>query len=235
MPHPPRQPAGWPADLDAAFEELFDAFAHRPKPASPQMCVGHCVDLAEYEAFCRTAPRDLDEHLVDRYWSNQSDDWDLTTHFMPALLRAMPADVMEGIRDFTVTMGLNSRWPDLTGRERAAVESFCRAWFADVLGLPPTGGHTARRVLEAVATIGLDVAPYLAFWATVDTRDARWQLVDTVLDGPPDEFAAAFDRWLLTPPARAMIAECGRGDLSAEDLEALDVVAWSIRRREGTV
>ncbi|MET7417530.1 hypothetical protein [Dactylosporangium sp. NPDC005555] len=232
MPHPPIPSADWSADLNATFEELFDAFAHRPKPAHPQMCVGHCIDQAEYEAFCRTAPRDLDEQLVDRYWPNQSDDWDLTTHFMPAILRAMPSDFMKGIRDFSITTGLNHRWPDLTERERAAVESFCRAWFVDVLRHRPTGGHTARRVLEATAEIGLDVSPYLTYWETIGTPDARWQLVDTVLDNPDDSYAETFDRWLLTPAARAMIAECGRGELTDIELEWLDVVAWAVSQRE---
>jgi hypothetical protein len=71
---PPVPSADWSVDLNATFQELFDAFAHRPKPAAPKMCIGHCIDQAEYEAFCRTAPRDLDEQLVNRYWPNQSDD-----------------------------------------------------------------------------------------------------------------------------------------------------------------
>jgi hypothetical protein len=31
---PPVPPADWPSDLDAAVEEVFEAFAHRPKPVN---------------------------------------------------------------------------------------------------------------------------------------------------------------------------------------------------------
>ncbi|MET7393517.1 hypothetical protein ABZS66_08495 [Dactylosporangium sp. NPDC005572] len=235
MPHPPGPSTGWSVDLSTAFEELFDAFGHRPKPANPKMCVGHCINQAEYEAFCRTAPRDLDDQLIDRYWWNESDDWDLTTHFMPAILRAMPSDPLEGIRDFSITSGLNIRWPDLTERERAAVESFCRAWFADVLGHRPTRGHTASRVLEATAAIGLDISPYLTYWETVGTPGACWQLDDmvpSVVSNPDDSYAKTFCRWLLTPAPRAMIAECGRGELTDKELEWLEVVARAANQHE---
>jgi hypothetical protein len=230
VPKPSVSPADWPSDLDAAIEELLDAFERRPKPANPLMCVGHCTDQADYEELCRISPRDLDGDLLDHYRSNTSFDWELMTHFMPALLRAMPTD--DGISDLTVTIGLLARWPELTERERAAVDTFCRAWLADTLSRWPTRGHTASRVLEATAQIGLDIVPYLAYWETVDTDEARWQLVDTVVDDPEPLFAATFDRWLLTPAARAMIAECGRSELTNRDRERLDVVAWAIGVRE---
>jgi hypothetical protein len=50
-------------------------------------------------------------------------------------------------------------------------------------------------------------------------------------DGPKN-CAEAFGRWLLTPAARTMIAECGRDEQTDGDRKQLDIVAWQIDLRE---
>ncbi|GAA2376835.1 hypothetical protein [Dactylosporangium salmoneum] len=216
-------------DLDAAAEELFAAFAHRPRPSAPRLCAGHCTGEDDHELLNRIDPRDLDGELLDRYWWNTSFDWELMTYFMPSLLRALPAD--DGIGDFIVAIGLHARWPELTGRERAAVEAFVRAWFADTLRHLPSDGRTAGRVLDAAATIGLDVEPYLEHWATVGTREARWQLVDLVVPGP-DACAEPFGRWLLTPAPRAMLAACAPDARTERDRDRLETALGVLALRE---
>jgi hypothetical protein len=228
---PSEPPTGWSIDLDATVEELFDAFAHRPKPVSPQLCVGHCTSEADYRALCRISPRDLNGDLLDRYRGNTSFDDVLMMHFMPALLRAMPT---EAINDLSITIPLNVRWPQLTDRERAAIDAFCQAWFTDVLRHRPAHVQRARYVLAASTQIGLGVGPYLTYWETVDTDAARWQLIDTILDGFDERDGHGrneFDAWLFTPAAQAMIARCGEGELTDHDREQLDVASWAIDLR----
>jgi hypothetical protein len=214
--------------LDAT-DELFEAFAHRPKPASPTLCVGHCTDMADAELLCRISPRDLDGDLLNHYASNTSFDYELMTHFMPALLRALPGGNTLG--EFAVAFGLSARWPDLTDRERAAVDAFCLAWFADTLRRMPDSDRPARHVLWVVGMIGRALDPYLVYWETVGTAEARWHLVDMVLDGPTGTDADTFNRWLLEPAARAMIAECHHDNLTDHDREQLDVATWAIGLR----
>ncbi|MEU2613319.1 hypothetical protein ABZ570_17300 [Micromonospora sp. NPDC007271] len=173
----------FPPDLERATERLYAAFAHHPLPPDMEEACEHCVDPEVVGRFVRTPLRDLAPDQLGIYLSNPG-TWGNGTelpHLVPRLLQAYAGGEMtHWWSPETVAYRIHGRWQDRSPAERTAVEEFFRAWWRWTLTSFPST-NPAWDLLDAVATLGLDVGPYLADFAELPGEEPARQLAE-VLD-----------------------------------------------------
>lgn len=166
----------WEA-LRGSTEDLYEAFSPYPLRARAEIprCT-HCVS-DEDDARLRAKPlRELTDHELGIVlhnagtWGEESD----VKHFLPRLFELVSLEIAgqpsgldsAGLGNRIQTVGTAvTAWP---ASERAALTSFCLAWWRATLATWPSSplvlDGTAEGVLCAIAQFTDDLAPYLTTW-----------------------------------------------------------------------
>lgn len=172
-----------PAELAAAVEGLYAAFAAHPLRVWTEPCL-HCV-TREQEFALHAAPlRDLPADVVRPYAAHAMTTWGDEREFLHFLPRVLEIAVTGGFGwpDLQVLFaGLRrAGWHTWPRGERAAVEAFLLALWRSTLASFPSL-HTAEDVLCAIAQAADDMTPYLDMWAADRGEAASRHLVEIVL------------------------------------------------------
>ncbi|PWR14202.1 hypothetical protein DKT69_17520 [Micromonospora sicca] len=201
----------FPPDLERTKDRLYAAFAHHRLPPDMEAC-DHCVDPAEVELFRCTPLRDLAPDQLGTYLSNPGTWGDGTElpHLVPRLLEGYAiGEMADWWSPETVACRIEQRWRDWSPAERSAVEEFFRAWWRWTLTSCPAT-NPAWDLLEAVASLGLDVGGYLADFAELSGEEPARHLAE-VLDSwawgglLPEDAKRVVGRWLVAgTPARLL-------------------------------
>jgi hypothetical protein len=170
--------------MPAALERLYVVFGRLPRPVSVDGCP-HCVG--------DDGRRLLDQPLrllepggvVARHaaaalltWGGVED----FRYFLPRLLECAVADAFS-YPDPEIVFGklAIAGWQDWPGEQRAAVDAFLAAWWADVLA-GDRSGLKIGTVVCCLGATGADMASYLERWGRLETVTAIGLLHEFVMN-----------------------------------------------------
>ncbi|TKK90811.1 hypothetical protein FDA94_03335 [Herbidospora galbida] len=200
------------ADLDQAVDALYTAFSRYPLPAETDAC-DHCVSPEQVRA-TRAAPlRVLTASALAPYAGNALSTWgdvDEFRHFLPRILELLVLEELDGWYADVVLDRLGARWDDWRPREREAIIAVVGAWWNRTLNHYPRDVDVMKMIEIIAASLGLDLAPYLAAWEANTTEPAArhlaWLLHDyTVASGHGAEWYALLTDWIMGPAPAAIL------------------------------
>lgn len=222
--------------LAEAVEQLYATFdRYRPRKMYGCPC---CTSDAEGERLVSTPLRSLTADNLSRYAFKAVSTWGTVEdfkHFLPRILELTAAGDFRRTVDPEVILEKPgyAEWTSWTARERAAVETFYRSLWRDLLSTYP---HplAADECLCGIGGTMTDLRPYLSDWEADDRRAAAMHFADFVQQNLPRSFkkkprlsnafwggrpvqAGQVWAWLLDP---AWIAAVERGFFRYADDEA---------------
>jgi hypothetical protein len=168
-----------------AVEGLYAAFGHVRRPARVPGCP-HCVAPEEDRPLLDRPVRALPPDDLARYAAKAISTWggaEEFRYFLPRLLECAAADAF-GYPDPAVVFGklAVAGWHDWPADERAAIEAFLTAWWADTLDRYPAAPG-AGTVLCCLGAARADLTPFLDHWGALPAADAVRHLHEFVLYG----------------------------------------------------
>ncbi len=173
------------AELLAAIDGLYDAFAGYARLPPPRYYeaadpVGFGAPLAS-KPLRRLGPTDLERFKwkVLTTWGD-ADDF---RHYLPRMLELEATETARhaGGPEVIFSRLAYAAWGEWPPAEREAVESFCRAWWADVTHSHPCPIEP-QVVLCCVGQIADDLHGYLRAWQPARSRGEAMQFADWVRD-----------------------------------------------------
>jgi hypothetical protein len=169
------------SELQAAVEELYREFAHYPLNLRMVACEC-CVDPQTYANLFDGKLSELEPEQLRHFASQAATTWgtrDDYRHFLPRIFEVMatgaPLDI--GFEAWLQASKLEyTGWRKWPHGERAGVEAFWKAWFNEVvsrnLDADRYNQPGANDLIEAMASIGIDIAPLLEQWSTATIAGA---------------------------------------------------------------
>jgi hypothetical protein len=167
-----------------AVDELYAVFGLLRRPARVEGCP-HCVGPDEDRRLLDRPLRSLPPEDLARYAAKALNTWggvEEFRYFVPRLLECAAADAF-GYPDPEIVFGklVSAEWTTWAADERAAVEAFLKAWWAEALeGHPVRPGISTR--LSSLATTGVALNPFLDDWGRLATSAAIRHLHEFVID-----------------------------------------------------
>ncbi|GAA4634928.1 hypothetical protein GCM10023196_078420 [Actinoallomurus vinaceus] len=167
-----------------AVDELYGVFGLIRRPARVEGC-SHCVGPDEDRRLLDRPLRSLPPEDLARYAAKALNTWggaEEFRYFVPRLLECAAADAF-GYPDPEIVFGklVTAEWRTWVADERAAVEAFLRAWWAEALEDHPVRPGIATR-LSCLATTGVGLDPFLSAWGRLATTAAIRHLREFVID-----------------------------------------------------
>ncbi len=231
----------------AAVEGLYAAFGHVRRPSRVAGCP-HCVAPDEDRTLLDRPLRSLTHRDLARYAVKALSTWggaEEFRYFVPRLLEL--ADVLD-LPPVLFGKFRDAGWLGWPADERAAVEAFLAAWWADTLDRFPAEPDAAE-ILCCVGRAGADPWPYLERWGELTGVAAvrhlhafvlygvEWTRGPRLADAFWDRGSAAHVRvveWLTGGRAAAAVEAAFAAETREDVLELLDQIhpaliagAWS--------
>ncbi|GAB2811769.1 hypothetical protein GCM10027176_15340 [Actinoallomurus bryophytorum] len=168
-----------------AVEGLYAAFGHVRRPARVPGCP-HCVAPQEDRPLLDGPVRSLPADALARYAAKAISTWggaEEFRYFLPRLLECAAADAF-GYPDPAIVFGkvAAAGWHAWPAGERAAIEAFLTAWWADTLERHPADPD-AGTVLCCLGAARADLTPFLDHWGGLPDAGAVRHLREFVLYG----------------------------------------------------
>ena len=211
LPQAPDFPAHVPAEVIAAVQQLYRAFAHHPRPTSPLNACTECCMAPELEAEMRSLPlRALSAHHICAYQdaahdADQADDE--YAYFLPRVAELLSHGHPELVRHSTEIaldrLGICAR-DGFSDSEYAAIAAWSMALWAWYLrdgslvwqGTPPLLREDADALIVMFAVAGVPLAPLLGAWVQADSDWAllQYALLAHAVDQSRSQFSFFVDK-----------------------------------------
>jgi hypothetical protein len=201
-----------------AIEDLYRAYA--PVPLDPDVAFcDHCVTAEEVAALHAVPLREASAQQIGRLVFKGLNTWGderYFRHFIPRMLELTVA----GELSLFLPRKLAACLATGPAGERAAVDRFFTAWWADTLARYPAP-VSAETVYAMITGAGWPGAPLLAAWPAAEPRHLALFVALHAYDHPPAEIA----EWLGSGVPTALLTAVGN---STDDLELLEDVSLAL-------
>ena len=206
-----------------AIEDLYRAYASVPLDRNVAFC-DHCVTAEEVAALHALPLREIPARKIGRLIFKGTSTWGDERYFRHFIPRMLELTVAGELSDFSVDFFLPRKLAGCLAAgpadERAAVDRFFTAWWADTLARYPAP-VSAETVYKMITEAGWPGAPLLAAWPTAEPRHLALFVAVHAYDHPPAEIA----EWLGSGVPTALLTAVGN---STDDLELLEEVSEAL-------
>ena len=206
-----------------AIENLYHAYASVPLDPDVGYC-DHCVSPEQVAALHAYPLREIPAAALGRLLGKGISTWGSEPYFRHFVPRLLELTVSGELNDFSVESFLPWRLTRCletgTVEERAAVDRFLAAWWADILARYPAPVD-ARTGYEMITGVGLPGEPLLAAWPDAEPAHLAMFVADYAQGDPPPEIRG----WLRGGVPAARLTAAGN---TTGDLELREQISWAL-------
>jgi hypothetical protein len=205
------------------IEELYTAYA--PVPLDPDVgYCDHCVSPAQVAALHAYPVREIPAEVIAQLLAKGVSTWGDERYFRHFVPRLLELTALGELTVFSVDTYLPGKLAAClragTADERAAVDRFLTAWWADTLARYPTSPD-AETVYAMVTALGRSGGPLLEAWPQAHPWQLAVFVAGSAMGDPPPEIAG----WLRGGVPAALLTAAGN---STNDLELLEQLDWAL-------